>query len=938
MKTRFLTVISFLFATLPLFVRGQYYDIGQAPASTRWMKIDTGNFRFIFPDYLTEQARETAIYFTSRADEVTSGLKVKPRKTPVILHPRSAISNAYAIWAPRRIEVFTTPPQDIYAQPWLHQLALHEYRHIAQISKTDQGITHALGYLFGQQINAAFTGLFVPSWFLEGDAVVAETALSQAGRGRAPAFNAPLRAIMAEKGIYSYPKASLGSYRDFVPDIYAVGYHIIAASRMSYGKEPWNSAMNFVARKPMVITPFNCGLKKVTGLNKRKTYYQSMNYLNNLWEGRQSGDGAARINPERAVSYTSYHYPQQTGDSSFIALKTSLHAIPRIVRIETSGKETLLHTPGYVFDNHISYGNGIVVWSEYRPHVRWETVSHTDLVYLDTQTGKIIRRKFADRLFAPSISRDGSKTVAIGNDDAGRQYLAVIQNGSMTKYPLAGSISGSYPRWSDDMTAIAFIATAEAGKALMLFKPENGEFSEVLPFSYSEISEPVFSGRDLLFTASVGGKSQICRVNPETGEAVVLTAAAYGAFSPSANGNTLAYLEYTADGSRIACRGTGNLTGPVYQPDTDASWPLAAALSGQEGYKGERFQATSGGLKPEKYQKAAHLFNIHSWAPSFINTDSETAQPGFSVMSQNLLSTMFVTAGYDYNIHERAGIVRTDVVWKGWYPELSAGISHGIRAATMSDENGKHVRYTWNETSLKLSVAQALNFSRGRYTKGLYAQISDHLIKTGNFTTEHSQKAEGLFSALSYRLFNYAYMRQAYRDFAPRLGYNIDMRYRHTPFGDIASGHLFALQSQVFLPGFGANNSLSVYSGFQEVSHEKYRFIDVIGFSRGYAELPASEKAYSLKITYRLPLRYPDTHLGGLLYVKRIRWGMFYDTSRLITENITGYYNSAGADLTFDYHLFGLSTPVSTTFRTSYLMKHNEAAFNILFSINFYEY
>ena len=51
----------------------------------------------------------------------------------------SVRSNGFVTWTPKRMELIVTPPQDSYAQDWIGQLSLHEYRHVVQISQLDQG-------------------------------------------------------------------------------------------------------------------------------------------------------------------------------------------------------------------------------------------------------------------------------------------------------------------------------------------------------------------------------------------------------------------------------------------------------------------------------------------------------------------------------------------------------------------------------------------------------------------------------------------------------------------------------------------------------------------------------------------------------------------------------------------------------------------------------
>src|SRR5690606_26081072 len=137
----------------------------------------------------------------------------------------TSVANAAVYWAPRRTEFNTIPPQDIYPQYWLNQLAIHEFRHIVQLDKMRQGLTEIIYLVFGEQGTALITGLHVPLWFLEVDAVVTETALSCSGRGKLPEFGMPMRALLLEKKIFTYEKAYFRSYKHFIPNHYVLGYY-----------------------------------------------------------------------------------------------------------------------------------------------------------------------------------------------------------------------------------------------------------------------------------------------------------------------------------------------------------------------------------------------------------------------------------------------------------------------------------------------------------------------------------------------------------------------------------------------------------------------------------------------------------------------------------------------------------------------------------------
>jgi len=252
--------------------KGQFYAGGQSPGNIKWKQINSRNFQVIFPEGFENQANyvTNVLEYAQALDGKT--LRNKPPKISVLLHNRSVESNGEVGWAPRRIEMFTQSPQESYAQEWFQQLAIHEYRHVVQIDKMHQGITKILYSIFGEQITVGVYGLFVPWWFIEGDAVVTETALSKTGRGRQPFFEMELRAQLLQKGIYSYDKAAHGSFKNFTTTHYHLGYYLVGYGRAKYGIELWNNALNNVARKPFSITPFSNAIKNTTGFNKTERF------------------------------------------------------------------------------------------------------------------------------------------------------------------------------------------------------------------------------------------------------------------------------------------------------------------------------------------------------------------------------------------------------------------------------------------------------------------------------------------------------------------------------------------------------------------------------------------------------------------------------------------------------------------------------------------
>lgn len=925
-----------LFFILILFLqaKAQYYDIGQEAASVKWLSIETANFQFIFPETYSEQAKLAVRQFDLHAPLAIENWKVNPKKTPIVFHPNYAGSNAYAAWAPRRVEILTTPPQDLYAQPWMEQLALHEYRHIVQLSRLDRNVIKFLGNIFGQQVVPAAAGVFLPTWFIEGDAVVAETALSNSGRGRVPSFAMPLRAQLLEKKAYSYAKASLGSYRDFVPDVYTLGYHIIAASNLSYGLRPWEASMDAIARLKL-FTPFNSGLKKSTGSNKHQLYHEAMVKLNNLWKPVSVNKENFLLLDMHSESYASVTSVAMLNDSVCAYLQGSLDKTPKIyhLNLKTGSKKTI-HTPGYISGNWIDGNNNNLVWTENRPHERWQMKSYNDLVIYNDSTATTRRLALRKKLYSPVFNGDGDRILAIEYTPQGNPELLILSGKSTQNYSLPDTLHPATPAWGRDENDVLWIATSTKGKSIASTNLINGQTELIKDFGTREINTLKIYNHNLYCLIDCEGVMQLCRIGKGNEVSQQLTESTYGVGDYTFYKDSILYTSYTADGYRLA------ITPNRYKGEIPEAfdWLLAQALSDTMGKPRASHITGENEYIIKPYRKGSHLFNVHSWGPLYIDAGNEKVNPGVSIMSQNILSTLFVTAGYDYDLFEREGRYRLEATWKGWYPEISLEASNGNRYGSYLDKRNYLWDLNWNETQVNLNFRIPFNFSRGALNRGIVPNfdISQTRIKYNGSKPENL--FEGSYIGFSYSLFAYSYQRMAHRDLAPRLGINAKFTYRHSPFGDISLGHISGFETQIFLPGIGRNHSISTYLAFQELKRGNYIFNNVVGISRGYHRLQVSRKLLSGRFNYALPLFYPDLEIKNLIYIKRIRANVFADVSILKPDFSYISYNSMGADLVIDFHGLNLPPQMSLGMRSIYLTTFDEWRFELLLSINLYDF
>jgi hypothetical protein len=166
-----------VFTVFFLNANAQFYNSGQEPSNTKWREHKSNFGRLIFPSSIDSLAQTYLVYMNEATRVVPISLNHSPSKFPVIIHGNSILSNGFVSWAPKRMEIVTTPALDSDPEPWLKTLSLHETRHIVQIDKLKQFLFKPAYYVFGEQAIGVGAAL-VPLWFLEGDAVNTETELS----------------------------------------------------------------------------------------------------------------------------------------------------------------------------------------------------------------------------------------------------------------------------------------------------------------------------------------------------------------------------------------------------------------------------------------------------------------------------------------------------------------------------------------------------------------------------------------------------------------------------------------------------------------------------------------------------------------------------------------------------------------------------------------
>ena len=947
--------------------KAQFFQTGQDPSQIEWRQINTDHFQVIYPEEFDKEAQRLSYVLSKVYEYGTKTMNFNPRKISVVLHTRTVSSNGLVAWAPKRIELFTTPNQQIYAQDWLEELGLHEFRHLVQLDKIQSELPFILKMLLGEQAAAIVTGTYLPLWFLEGDAVVTETALSHTGRGRLASFSMEYRAQLIEKVKYSFDKAFLGSYKDFVPDHYKLGYWIVGKSREKYGAQLWSDVLYNVGNQPISITPVNSVLKKKTNMNNKQLYNQIFNDLSNEWK---QGVNAAALNDPSVVSplrkyYTNYLYPEFYKDSFIVAYRTSIDDLSRFVLISPDKSEKIIYTPGSIFEESVDIKNPLIIWSERRSDIRWTHADRSVILVYDMETKMKHEIKYKNKLFSPVISPDFKSFAAVEVDPQNNFFLSVFDLNSGKIKQRFNTIDNQYfftPCWDETGQKLYFVSLSPKGKYLASFDLQTKEFNPLTPPTFANLKNPAFNNKKLIFAADFTGTDYLYSIDLKSHRIFRILKANFGVDYPSAanSKNQILISNYSAYGYQLSML---NLTDKTNMKEvTDISLQsnlLADNLAAQE--KGIPDFVNSDSIKytSKKYSKLGHIFNFHSWAPAYVDVNNYGIKPGVSIFSQNKLGTAETQIGYDYNVADHTGKYRLAFNYSGLFPEFNTNLSYGNAASnyyqiknTINQFNQiikvdtVIQRFTWKEVTADLDIRLPLNLSKGKYSVAFIPEIKytfNRVIPNASIPVNFNT---GNYQAMTYRLYYYHLLHQSRQSLMPRWGHQFDLIYRYTPLMGKSLGTIAGIQSVLYFPGLAKNDGIKIYQGYQQRTFTKvYSFSDLIRYPRGFQSFQ-NNKMYTVAADYKFPILYPDLSLGKFAFIKRLKSALFYDYAWLSVpaRDVNGkvYPNyrtfdmkSFGLELTSDLHVLRFFAPIEMGVRTIYRPDFRDFQFNLLFSIDF---
>ena len=872
---------------------------GGSPTSIKWKQINTSTARIIFPeghDTTAERVSNT-ISFISGPMENTIGKKSK--KINLVLQNQTTISNAYVGLAPFRSEFFLTPLQnsfDLGSLPWADQLAIHEYRHVQQYNNFNVGLSKVMYDIFGEEGQALANNATIPNWFFEGDAVYNETNVSRQGRGSLPFFYNGYRALWHEGKNYSWMKLRNGSFKDFVPNHYPLGFLLVAYGRQKYGDKFWENVTHDAASFKGIFYPFQKAIKKYSGVN----YVTFRNEAFNFFKKQLNIENIRPVKSSSREPYKDEEYPAYIGHDSLIYVKSSYNQIPEFI-IRTADKEHKLKTRDYSIDNHFSYRNGKIIFATYRPDIRWGYRDYSDLRIIDATNGKEQTLTNRTKYFSPDINEDGKKVITVDESSNTKCTLKLLDAATgkvILSVPNPDQLFYTYPKFYTDKKIISAVRNPEGKMSVAVININNGESNYLTPFSYNVIGFPYLFNDTLYFSYSYQKNDELFAYtfsDMKLWKIKYEQDAGFGKYEPSVNAKNIIWSAFTAEGYRLKEVSKKAVEfkemEPAYLDKNTSSFGITAL---QKTNSNLLYSVPNDTFSITKYPKAFKLFNFHSIEPS-----ANDPVYSLNLLSENILNTLQSQFSFTYDRAEKYKEISFSGTYGGLFPFLSAGINYSFDRRTFYHGNA----VTFNELEPFAGFNIPLNFSKGRSFTFLNFG-SQYVFHQSNYKGTYKDTLGKISYGYSSNFISFSHqIQQAVQQIYPRFAQTLNITYK-APASKY-NGYQFMANGNLYFPGFLKTHSILLNGAYlKKDSIGEISFSSGFPFSRGYSSINLYEM-YKWGANYSFPLLYPDAGFANIIYLLRVRANLFFDDTEVHDfynngNKFSANFRSTGAEIYFD--------------------------------------
>ena len=802
---------------------------------------------------------------------------------------------------------------------------------------------------------------------MEGDAVMTETEMSTFGRGLQPSFTLAYRAHESVANKYKhFDKWFCGSYKDYIPNHYHLGYLLSRHGYTKYGTIMGDDVAELTARRPWMVVSNTWVLKMLYGSSRPKHFFDTFLTLEEHW--RELADVVQTTTPisvAEPTSYTTYSYPQPMGDGRVLFLKETLDKPTAFVVVdEATGEEKRVAYTGYVSTRPMLDADGRVWWTEYRQSALFGEKVSSQLCYMDVEKGHpAYIRKYSNVLYPTPTSGHGFAWVEYTPDG---RYTVVASGiahiARRTELDYGSEVHGL--AWDDATKALYLIVTDDNGMHIARLDGEG--ISPVTRAAYTTLSDLVAKDGRLYYGSIASGRDELHMYDLAEGAEYRISTSRYGSFQPvPLDSCRVVATTYDKRGYMPVTQSVAEAVKMEYAPHPPKIILPEARPWGVVNLDTVCFDSAAADSvrtkTPQKrFSRIANAFNIHSWAPASYDPYALTEEShiafnlGATVMTQNLLSTLEGFATWGWN-HKEGSVFKGTLRYKGlgvnlWVNGTYGGTQQIYKVAIYNPQRGE-LEYPDEPAlgryySVGVGATLPILMQRGYHTRqfavsaswnfsnGMVANVDKIVIQGGkvtNFNTiGYSEGVHLLNLGISFQ----DYVRMAHRDFLPPWGVVLAANFGQNP-ATTNFGQLMVLYGKLYTPGFAPHHSLSLAASYQNSfgGFQSDMVLTSLAFKssklipRGYTSYDIANNDYvATSLNYQLPVWYPDGGIRGIIYFKRLRVNVGADYASFQQRYVNKedgslmhyrkHLGSFGLDLGVDFNPFVLpdAATISVTF------------------------
>jgi hypothetical protein len=602
--------------------------------------------------------------------------------------------------------------------------------------------------------------------------------------------------------------------------------------------------------------------------------------------------------------------------------------------------------PGSIYPWFISGAKGKIVWVEQLPDPRWENRDYSVIKIMDIKHDKVVQLSRRSRYLSAALSPDGRFIAAVENTIDNKNSLVIIDafNGDILKnISMPGNNYPQRPCWSGSGEKITLISLSTGGEGVLSWSVKDEKWDTLIEPSGNDLQSTFLRNDSLFFVSSSSGTDNIWLLTPG-GERKMVSGSRYGAIDPVLTGSKIFFADYSLSGNYLAAIDFSKDNLPERSDYQKSSFIVNRldTLKRNSPVKSEDY-------RPEPYRKWKHPFRFHSWMPFYadldeIQSDPTAIKPGLSLMSQNDLSTLITTLGYEYS--DGRNLIHAKIKWQGWLPVIESRFDYGYAPYiyklnnTVGDPPDTNPGLIFSNT---LSIP--LSFSTGKFHQYLNVSLSSSYNNKYIYIKETGKYDYGQ-TMLTERFYFSNIHKSAIRDIYPKWGQVLDYSFSSFPADKDIYGTLSTFRTALYVPGFFRNHGIKLRFEYDLQDPAKLLYNNRASFPRSYYNIISLDyKFYSAD--YVMPLFYPDLTLPGFLYLKRIRGGLFYDYGigdgnyypDRTTDRFHDYketFRSFGTELLADFHVLRLPFLISAGVEAAWKDFGQAPAIRALFKIDVY--